>query len=271
MRRFLIGLLVLPVLSCAGLGQESYIISDEQEIEMGQQYHVELLKEMPEYQGDARIGEYIKAMGAEIAAQSDRPTLAYTFTVVASEEINAFAVMGGYVYVTMGLLRHASSGAEIATIIAHEVGHVSARHGVRSMEIYVLAQGLSELVSSGQWGELISATIQTGTGLVFSQDQEREADSLGVKYAFKSQYNPWGMVDFFTYLQTLESSSTSTGIDATLGELFSTHPPTTERITNAQTELAEMGVSRDTSTLRWDSATPFSEIAAILPVATTSR
>ncbi len=270
MRRCLVVAWCLPLLACAGVGQESLLITEEDEIAMGAQYHQQLLAQMPEYQGDPRIGEYIRGMGAEIALQSDRPNLQHTFTVVGSEEINAFAVPGGFVYVTMGLLRSATSGAEVASVIAHELGHISARHGVRSLEIYVLAENLGALLGGQNWGELISASIQTGTGLLFSQDQEVEADFLGVDYAYRTGYNPWGMVDFFSYLQKLEGPSTSTGIDASLGELFSTHPPTNERIANTEAQLADLGVGRDSNSLRWDTGTSYDELAAILPTPSTA-
>ena len=256
--------------ACAGLGAESWIIGEETEVEMGAEFHLELLKEMPEYQGDPAVTQYMKALGDSIAPNTDRPGLTYHFTVLDTEQINAFAILGGYVYVTKGLLMSASSGAEVASVIAHEIGHITARHGVQALETYVGAELLSELLGGGDLGEVVSVAIQGGYGLTYSQDQEREADQLGVEYANASGYNAWGMVNFFEYLNSLsgeepnEDPDEIDGLFEDLGELFSTHPPTDERIANVKAQLADLGVKENDSSLAWEITPTHTEIIDIL-------
>jgi predicted Zn-dependent protease len=250
---------------CAGVGSESFLISDEDEIALGAEYHAQLLQEMPPYAGDPAVQQWVRAIGNKLAKVSDRPDLAFTFTVVQSDEINAFAVPGGYIYVTTGLLEMAETGAEVATVLAHEIGHVAARHGVQAMENYMLAQGIYELLGGDELAALVAGAVQIGTGLTFDQDQEREADRLGVAYAVDGGFNPWGMVDFFSALKGLEGSGSGDGgILQDLGELFSTHPPTDERISNVKSQIQKLGVARDEASLLWDFAAGLAAIQEIL-------
>jgi len=269
--------LVLVAAGCAGLGQESWLISEEQEVELGAEFHAQLTAEMPEYAGSPEVTAWVEAIGESIVPYTDRPDLPYHFTVLDVDDINAFAVVGGYVYVTRGLLAASSSGAEVATVLAHELGHISARHGVRALETYIVAEGLQEALGGGDLAEIVSGAVLVGDSLVFSQDQEREADELGVQYAYDAEYNPWGIVKFFEYLQTLEGSS-GTGSDSVdsvfedLGELFSTHPPTAERIGNVKKQLGGLGVSEDESGLAWEAeGKTADEIGALVEGASDSR
>ena len=267
-RRILVLTLALLATACAGVGQESWLISEQDEIAMGQQFHVELLKEMPAWTGDPRVSQYVTALGQSIVPDTDRPGLAYTFTVVETDEINAFAVPGGFVYVTAGLLRAAGSGAEVATVLAHELGHISARHGVQALERQIIEQGLVDLLGTSNLGPIVQTALQLGTGLVFDQDQEYEADALGVQYATAAGYNAWGMVDFFQYLQTLEGTSTPddplNGVFSQLGELFSTHPPTADRIGRVEAQLGRLAVDRTSAGYAWEADQAFASIAPLL-------
>jgi predicted Zn-dependent protease len=260
----------MTLASCAGLGQESLLISEQQEVELGAEFHSQLLAEMPEYAGDPAVAAWVTAIGQSIVPSTDRPDLAYHFTVLDVEDINAFAVLGGYVYVTRGLLMSASTGAEVAAVIAHELGHISARHGVQALETYVIAEGLSELLGQGDLGQVVSGAVQVGAGLAYSQDQERESDQLGVQYAFDAGYNPWGLVHFFQYLQTLEGGADPatdpvSSVFSDLGELFSTHPPTNERIQNVKEQLGQIGVGEDEQGLAWEGGdATATDIAGIL-------
>jgi predicted Zn-dependent protease len=265
-----VALVLVFVSACAGLGQESLLVPEETEIELGAEYHVQILEEMPEFQGDPGVGVYVNAMGQKIAAVCDRADLTWHFTVLDSEEVNAFAVPGGYLYVTLGLLRAAGSGAELAGVIAHEIGHVTARHGVQSMETYVIAEGIADLLDDDDLGPLVSGAIQAGTGLTFSKDQEREADMLGVGYAYAAGFNPWGIVHFFEALQELEGPAPREGDNLLsflndVGELFSTHPPTLERIANVKAQIEGEGIAETDAGLAWEDATPLATIQGLLP------
>ena len=267
MKRLTFLAVTTTALACANLGQESWIITEEDEVELGARFNQDLLAEMPEYKGNEAVLNYVRSIGEEIARVSDRPpndVLKYHFTVVDSDEINAFAIPGGYVYVTKGLLKAATSSAEVATVLGHEVGHIAARHGVKSMEIQFGAALLGQLLGSGEIAKLVQEAISLGTGLVFDQDQEREADKLGVDFALRAGWNPWGMVDFFEYLQTIEPKGDDLGPLTKLGELFSSHPPTRERLENVTTQIQAYGVDRNASGYRWESDTKLSQIKAML-------
>ncbi len=266
---------LLPVLAtlvaCASLERESWLISEEDEVALGEEFHRQLLKEMPEFTGDASVQAWLSDLGQSIVPYSHRPGLAYHFTVVDAPEVNAFAVPGGYVYVTTGLLMTARDGAEVAGVLAHEIGHIAARHGVRALETMMIAQGIGSLVGDETISEVVTTAIQIGTGLTFSQDQEREADSLGTQYAWRAGYNPWAIVRFFNLLHTLEPSEPEDPVSkvlSELGELFSTHPPTTERIENVSRQIREMGVGEDDPSLRWDTPRPLSEVQSLIAAAT---
>lgn len=202
-------------------------------------------------------------MGNKIAEITDRPNLGYTFTVVDSDEINAFAVLGGYVYVTTGLLKAATSGAEVAGVIAHELGHINARHGVTALETSTLLSGIGLLMGDSKYKDIVATALNATTGLVFSQPQEHEADELGVKYALAAGYNAWGLVDFFEFLQGSEPSSGGLEFITKIGERFSTHPPTKDRIQKVTSQLEEKGVDRNSQSYDWDSA-PFQKIQKAL-------
>ena len=261
--------LALSLSACAGLGGGSLLISEEEEIEMGAEFHQQLLEEMPEYPGDPAVAAWVNAVGQKIVPHTDRPDLVYEFTVLDTPEINAFAIPGGYLYVTTGLLAAAANGAEVAGVLAHELGHISAYHGVANMETYMIAQSIGGLIGDEDIGGIVAGALQIGAGLTFDKDQEREADMLGVGYALDAGFNPWGIVGFFETLQGLEGDE---GRDpdpisdmlSGLGELFSTHPPTDERLDNVATQLDEMGVTQDDPSLAWEPSTDLAVIQAIL-------
>lgn len=261
-------LLLVALTGCADADTESILIDESQEIRLGAEFHEQLLAEMPAYTRDSRVTRYVEDIGRQMAARTSRPNLPWTFTVIESDEINAFAVMGGYIYVTTGLLKTAKTGAEVASVLAHELAHVVARHGVRRMEVFIIQQGLVDLLfEEGMTRDLVSQALQVITVLTFSKDQEREADSLGVQIAAKSGWNPWGLVDFFLYLNQIGGGPREGGLLSEIGELFSTHPPTEERIANVEEQLNTMGIYRESTGYKWgtsDEDTAFADMKAAL-------
>ncbi len=198
-------------------GQQERTVMDEgQEIALGRQEHQAVLKEMPPY-ADARLQAYVNALGQKLARQSHRSQLQWTFTVLDSPDVNAFALPGGYVYVTRGIMAYMESEADLAGVIGHEIGHVTARHGAQRATrqqdagIGVLAatvlgavlesQGVS---GAGRMASDVSQVAAAGYIASYSRDQELQADQLGAEYLARNQYNPSNMVDVINVLKSRE-------------------------------------------------------------------
>jgi len=209
--------------------KELSLISESQEIALGKETDVQIRQQYGVYE-DPQLNAYVRSVGQALVPHTHRPHLPYQFAVLDTPVVNAFAVPGGFIYVTRGILALIGSEAELAVVLGHELGHVNARHSVHRMSEMMLAQvGLAI-------GSLLSDTFAKVAGLAgvgvqllflkYSRDDERQADSLGVEYARKGVYNPGEMIGFFGSLQKLGDLS---GGHALPGFL-STHPLTRERI-----------------------------------------
>ena len=137
----LVGCAVNPV-----TGKQDFVmISEEQEIQMGREYNSQILKMKPVYQ-DQKLQDYVQSIGESLALKSHRPNLIYRFTVLDSPDINAFALPGGYIYINRGLMSYFSSEEELAAVLGHEIGHVTARHSVRQYSLSHLMGILSAAI-----------------------------------------------------------------------------------------------------------------------------
>jgi predicted Zn-dependent protease len=205
------------------------LVSESEEIAMGQQSDRQVRQEYGVVENRA-LQNYVQAMGRKLAAVSHRPNLDWHFTVVDSSVVNAFAIPGGYVYLTRGVLAYLANEAELAGVMGHEIGHVTARHAVRQVTRQELAQ-LGFVVGSTlspTFGEL-GNVAQNGLGLMFlrfSRDDERQADRLGVEYAARSACDPRQISNFFDVLGRLSSANDRETIPGWL----STHPDPPERV-----------------------------------------
>jgi predicted Zn-dependent protease len=212
--------------------KELSLFSERQELALGKQTDVEVRGQYGAY-ADERLTAYVASAGKTIATGTHRPNLPYRFIVLDSPVINAFAVPGGYIYLTRGILALMSSEAEMAVVLGHELGHVNARHSVRKLSQMILVQvGLAVGSALSDTFAKISGVAGIGVQLLFlkySRDDEREADRLGVAYSRKAGYDPSRMVDFFTSLQKMGDLS---GKGSALPGFLSTHPLTKERIRN---------------------------------------
>jgi len=218
--------------------RELSLISEEGEISLGKETDVEIREQYGIYDDPALLA-YVQRIGQTMTHHTHRPHLTYHFAVLDTPVVNAFAVPGGYVYVTRGILALMSSEAELAVVLGHELGHVNARHSMAKLGQLMLVQvGLAV-------GRAISETFAKITGvasigiqllfLKFSRDDEREADALGVEYSRKGGYNPSEMVSFFASLEGLGDLSEGHSLPGFL----STHPLTKERIQNTKSMLTE--------------------------------
>jgi predicted Zn-dependent protease len=211
-------------------------ISLDKEIALGRQLAQQVERES-KLVNDPVINEYINRIGQNIVRNSDAK-VPFTIKVIDSDEINAFALPGGFFYVNSGLILAADGEAELAGVMAHEIAHVAARHGTEQASKGQLLNFASlPLIFVGGG---IGYGIQQAANLVvpltflkFSRGMEEEADYLGVEYLYKSGYDPSAMVSFFEKLQAKEKAK-----PGAVSKLFSTHPPTGDRIRKVQDAIA---------------------------------
>ena len=216
--------------------KELSLISEQQELAIGKETDGQVRGQYGVYADDSMSG-YVTASGKDIAVHTHLPNLPYRFAVLDSPVINAFAVPGGYVYLTRGILALMNSEAEMAVVLGHELGHVNARHSVRKMSQMILFQaGLAIGSAISDTFAKISGIAGIGVSLLFlkfSRDDEREADALGVAYARSAGYDPSRMVDFFDALERMGDLSGKNSLPGFL----STHPLTKERVRNVRALL----------------------------------
>jgi len=220
------------------------LISEQQEISLGRQAMPDVEKQVGGVYDNAEVADYVNQIGQALAAVSERPNLPWTFKVVNSDDVNAFSMPGGFIYVNKGLLKQMENEAQLACVLGHEIGHVTARHGVDQLQKSLGMQVLLEAIGVGTGSPDAKAIAQVAAQLVmlkYSRDDEYMADELGVRYAVKANYNPDGIIQVFNIFLKLGGSSGG------LGELFSTHPDTVKRIDNVKKILNEKyaGVTED--------------------------
>lgn len=240
--------------------QTRSIISQQEEQQIGDREHANIIKSYGGVVDDPKIAGYVAAIGGRLAAVSETPNTRWTFTVLDSPVVNAFALPGGYVYVTRGLLALANDEAELAGVIGHEIGHVTARHPAQRQTRGTFAQVGSILASiglqvagvdaSGQIGQI----LQTGTqGYLasFSRTQELEADQLGIRYLARAGYDPQAAADFLKNLgaeTALSARLSGKAYDPSRVEFLQTHPATPQRVQEARQialSVAGSGTSRN--------------------------
>lgn len=214
------------------------IYSLEKEIAMGKQLaqEVEMGAKLVD---DPVISEYVNRLGQNLVRNSDAK-VPFTIKVIDSDEVNAFALPGGFFFVNTGLIARAESESELAGVMAHEIAHVAARHGTRQASRGTLVSLLTlPLMVMGGW---TGYAIQQGANLAiplaflqFSRGFEAEADLLGLQYMYKTGYDPTAFVDFFEKIQALEKKK-----PGSMSKIFGTHPLTDERIKDAQKNIQEL-------------------------------
>ena len=213
--------------------------STETEIKMGKQYAMMIESSVKLIQ-DPVINEYVNRIGQNLVRNSDAK-VPFTIKVVDSDEINAFALPGGFFYVNSGLVLAADEEAELAGVMAHEIAHVAARHAMREQTRMNYASLASiPLIFVGSWGiyEAASAALSIAlpmTFMKFSRGFESQADYLGLQYMYKAGYDPGAFITFFEKVQAQEKKK-----PGTLAKAFSTHPPTPDRILKSQDEIRQV-------------------------------
>jgi len=224
------------------------LMTESQEIGMGQASHPEVLGEFGLVQND-ELQQYFSRIGGELARISHRPNLPWTFTVVDSPVVNAFAVPGGYIYLTRGILEHMNNEAEMAGVLGHEIGHVTARHSVTQMsqgQLMNLGLGIGSILSPTfqQLGGLAQMGLQVLL-LKYSRDDERQADQLGLEYMAKCGYDPEQMSRFFQVFVGMRESTAEE-----IPNWLSTHPSPPDRIRRTTDEAARLKALNSGTTYR---------------------
>jgi predicted Zn-dependent protease len=230
--------------------RELALVGEEQEIQMGREADQQVVATLGLYE-DPELASYVQSLGARLAAASERPDLPWTFRVVDDPTVNAFALPGGFIYVTRGILTHLRSEAELVGVLGHEIGHVTARHSVSQISRAQLTQlgfglGMILIPELRPFGDLASVGLQL-LFLSYGRDDEREADELGVRYMNRTSYDPRELSEV---MLMLERSSEVSGGSGRVPEWLSTHPDPGNRATHIQQLVQESNADLSNSLVR---------------------
>ncbi len=266
--RLVVTLLVLALAPLGGCsvnpatGERSFtgFMSTEDEQRVGAEQHPQLVKQFGGEYDNAKLEAYVQKVGSSLATQTEMPELKYSFTVLDDELINAFALPGGYVHITRGLLALAENEAEMASVLGHELGHITARHAAQRY-----SQSMAANIGVGLLGVLGAvAGLPTGTADIagfgaqaylqsYSREQELEADELGIRYMTRAGYDPAAMATFFRKLDAYTALQAALAGSPESGDSFdimASHPRTADRVEQAKKlaaaqSLANGRVDRD--------------------------
>lgn len=221
-------------------GADFVLMSEKSELEKGKELHEETIEKEAIYQ-DADLTAYVTRVGQKLASVSHRPELTYTFTIIDSPDINAFALPGGYVYINRGLMTFLTSEAQLAAVLGHEIGHITARHAVRQQTAGRASNVLTATAS-------VASVLTTGTNVLgetaglfggalvsgYGREMELEADGLGAEYLRRAGYDPNAMVEVIGVLKSHEDFMKKTANrGAAYHGLFATHPRNDTRLKEA--------------------------------------
>lgn len=228
---------------------ELSLVSESQEIQMGQDEAKQVVSSIG-LVADPELQAYVSRIGKELAAHTERPNLPWSYQVVNEPVVNAFALPGGPVFITRGILAHFNSEAEMASVLGHESGHIAARHSVQQISRSELAQlglGVGSILSPtvAKYGGIASAGLSV-LFLKFSRDDESQADALGFRYALSDGYDVRAMEDVFNTLERISGS------DGRVPTWQSTHPSPVNRIADTEARLAKVTIDLNKAKLNRD-------------------
>jgi predicted Zn-dependent protease len=223
--------------------RELSLMSEAQEISIGQENHPQILREMGVYE-DAELQRYVSDIGLRLAKSSERPDLPWHFTVVDQPVVNAFAVPGGFIYITRGILAYLDSEAQLVGVLGHEIGHVTARHSAQQYTrqiggtLGLVALGIFAPGVAQSFGELGAQAL----GLLFlkyGRDDELQSDQLGAKYAAANDWDPRGVPAFLATLGRMREGS-----EKGIPNWLSTHPDPASRVEEIQPYAQQLAAGR---------------------------
>lgn len=238
-------LVLLPLAGCStnqATGRSQFLpLSWSKEVQLGAEAAPQFIDQSGGELPDQQIVQYVREMGARLAAQSEMPDIDWSFYVLDSQVVNAFALPGGKVFISRGLMEKMDNEAQLAGVIGHEIGHVTARHGNERMGKAMIAQGLiiaagiGGAVSDEEWMQVLGVGTAVGGQLFllkYSRSNELEADVLGVRYMARAGYNPIGQIQVMEILREASSGSAPP-------EWLSTHPASDTRISNLEKNITQ--------------------------------
>lgn len=211
---------------------EFNLYSVAEQKKMGAEYSKEVEKQLGQSVKDVQLQSYIDSVGQGIARICHTPSEGFSYKAIDSNTVNAFALPGGYIYITTGLLKALNSEAQLASILAHETAHVTARHSAVTMSRDLIINAGVSAAGEGMAGTAASIVTQL-QGMSYSREHERQADQIGLDYLVKAGYTPFGMTETMEVLQKQSGSRTI--------EFFSTHPNPENRIGYLKQEIAAKG------------------------------
>jgi predicted Zn-dependent protease len=207
-------------------------VSDRDEVQIGRQVNQQIVSGEVRLNRDAGINRYIDQIGERLARNSDRRKIPYTFQVVEDDKINAFATMGGFVYINTGTIKAADNEAQLASVVAHEIGHIEGRHSIKQTREMALAQGLTSVATRGNLNKVAQIGVQLALRLPHSRRDEYDADRRGLKMMERTGYAPSGMVGFMKKLINQGGSAPT---------FLSTHPGAADRVEALQEQIGSDG------------------------------
>jgi predicted Zn-dependent protease len=232
----------------ASAGLFPWSLSEEDEARIGKEQHPQIVAEFGGVYDDPVLARYVDSVGRLLVATTEKPKQQYTFTILDSPIVNAFAVPGGYIYITRGLVALADNEAELAGVLAHEIGHITARHAAERHKQSTLAGlglGILDVLTGSQLatqlGGLTAELVLKG----YSREQESEADGLGVRYMSRAGFDPHAMATFLTRLQANDRLQGEIMGDPGAADRFSllqTHPRTADRVEAAIRQASGIAV-----------------------------
>lgn len=234
-----------------GAKQFTALMSPQQELQIGAEQHREIAKLYNIQETGYPLQDYVQRIGQKVSKDTERPDITYKFYVLDSPDVNAFALPGGYVYVTRGLVAYANSEAELAAVLGHEVAHITARHSAERYSRGVLTSLGAAVISAALDAPDASRALGIGSELYiksYSRGQEHEADDLGIRYLSRAGYDPLAMSRFLSNLNAhtaLENKLAGRGKSSTVESYFSTHPQTADRINQTITKAGNYPIGSD--------------------------
>ncbi|NEO29495.1 MAG: M48 family metalloprotease [Symploca sp. SIO3C6] len=204
-------------------------VSDKQEVNLGKQINQQLVNSEIRLYRNRQINRYVNQIGQRLAKKSIRPEIPYTFQVVDDKNINAFATMGGFVYINTGLMKAADNESELASVISHEIAHIAGRHALGQMRQMAIARGVATVAGVDD-SQLVGIGVELALRRPHSRQDEREADQLGLENLKQAGYAPIGAVDFMKKLM-------KAGGGRSMPAFLSTHPATSERVESLEQSI----------------------------------